>query len=89
MAHGAASGIDVSKPMMISEAGSVIYRNRPSLTAQWYAGMPSVLSAHPRIKAVAFWDRPGATSCQYTFDPYPVVVHAVAQAMSQTSRVST
>jgi hypothetical protein len=88
MAHGSASGIDVGKPMMISEAGSAIYRNRPSLTAQWYAEMPSVLSSHPRIKAVAFWDRPGATNCQYTFDRYPVVVHAVAQAMSQTSRVS-
>jgi hypothetical protein len=89
MAHGSGSGIDVRKPMMISEAASVIYRDRPSLTAQWYAGMPSVLSTHPKIKAVALWDRPGATSCRYTFDPYSVVVHAVAQAMSQTSRVST
>lgn len=88
MANGSKSGIDVSKPMMISESASTIYPSQPALTARWYAGMPAVLASHPKIKAVALWDRPGATTCQYRFDGYPVVTKAVADAMAATPGVS-
>jgi hypothetical protein len=88
MANGSSRGIDASKPMMISEAASTIYPSQPSLTARWYSGMAAVFANHPRIKAVAVWDRPGIASCQYRFDAYPVVIHAIADAMAQTSRLS-
>jgi hypothetical protein len=88
MAHGSSSGIDVRKPMMISESASVIYPGQPTLTARWYAGMPGVLATHPRIKAVALWDRPFTRTCNFRFDEYPVVTRAVADAMAGTARVA-
>jgi hypothetical protein len=68
--------IDLSKPMMISEAGSVMYPDDPGLTAKWYAQMGEVLAANPQIKAIGLWDRSGTASCDYRFDGSPQVVEA-------------
>lgn len=69
--------IDLGKPMMISEAGSVLYANRPQLTAGWYKQIPAVLRAHPQIKALGLWDHSGRASCAYRFDDVPMVAGAV------------
>ncbi|HEY2298306.1 MAG TPA: hypothetical protein VGH43_11300 [Jatrophihabitans sp.] len=69
--------IDIAKPMMISEAGSVIYPSRPELTAQWYRGIPAVLRSHPQIKAVSLWDHVGTAACNYRFDGISKISDAV------------
>jgi hypothetical protein len=69
-------GIDLDKPMMISEAGSIMYPGDPGLTAKWYAQMGEVLADHPHIKAIGLWDRTGTMSCDYRFDASPTVAHA-------------
>jgi hypothetical protein len=78
--RGPGYGIDSGKPMMISEAGSVVYAHRPQLTADWYAGIPHVLTRYPQIKAVTLWDRPGNGACAYKFDHVPSVLAAVGAA---------
>jgi hypothetical protein len=70
-------GIDMTKPMMISEAGSVVYPGRPDLTARWYRQIPAVLQAHPQIRAIGLWDHSGTVACDYRFDGVPAVVDAV------------
>lgn len=76
-------GIDTSKPIMISEAGSVIYPADPQRAADWYAEIPSVLQKYPQIKAVGLWDHRGSKGiCDYRFSRTPVVRDAVAQAGS-------
>jgi hypothetical protein len=80
---GARYGIDAGKPMMISEAGSVIYRDSAKRTAQWYAGIPSVLARYRQIKAVTLWDRPGNGACGYRFDDAPDVLASIGRAGAQ------
>jgi hypothetical protein len=79
-ATGARYGIDAGKPMMISEAGSVVYRASPDRAAQWYAGIPPVLAQYRQIKAVTLWDRPGNGVCDYRFDDAPQVLAAIGRA---------
>ena len=52
MTKGPGLGIDPSKPMMISETGSVLYPDDAQKTAGWYAGIPATLSKYPQIKGV-------------------------------------
>jgi len=77
--HGPALGIDTSKPMMISESASVVYQSDPGLTAQWYRGIPAVLSSHPQIRAIGLWDRPGNAACKYQFSDVAEISAAVAE----------
>ncbi|MBM6402078.1 glycoside hydrolase family 26 protein [Phycicoccus sonneratiae] len=65
--EGPGLGIDVTKPKMLSETGSVVYPDDPSLTAQWYSEMPDVLRRHPDVVAVGLWDHVGIQSCDYRF----------------------
>ncbi len=81
--HGPPLGIDVSKPMMISEAGSVVYSGDPGLTAKWYQQIPGVLAQHPQIRAIALWDRHGIAGCGYDFDHSALINQAVSTAGSQ------
>ena len=83
--HGPALGIDITKPMMISEAGSVEYPGDAQLTARWYSEIPHVLANHPQIKAIALWDRPGTKGCPYQFDNSAPVRQAVAVAGSSST----
>jgi hypothetical protein len=76
---GVRRGIDIDKPMMISEAGAAQYPGDPALTASWYRDIPLVLYRHPRIKAVGLWDRPGRDGCSFTFDGTPVVQATIKQ----------
>lgn len=80
--HGNAARlhIDASKPMMLSEAGSVEYPGDAAKTAGWYRGIPAVLRMHPQIKAIALWDRPGIAGCAYRWDGVPAVATAVRVA---------
>lgn len=79
-AHGSRYGIDADKPMMISEAASVVYPTMPARTAQWYAGIPSTLARYRQIRAVTLWDRPGNGGCRYRFDDVPGVPAAIGSA---------
>jgi hypothetical protein len=78
--NGPAAGIDITKPMMISEAGSMVFSKQPDLTAQWYAKIPSVLRRYPQIRAITLWDRPGPSACRYQFDDVSSVLSAVSKA---------
>jgi hypothetical protein len=77
--RGASIGMDSSKPMMISEAGSVQYPDAPELSADWYAAIPTTLRSYPGIKAVALWDSV-ADTCNYDFDADSDVVAGVRRA---------
>jgi hypothetical protein len=77
---GVRFGIDIKKPMMISEAATVVYPGDPELTASWYRDIPLVLDRNPEIKAVALWDRPGLGACQFQFDGTAQVMDAVRDA---------
>jgi hypothetical protein len=65
--RGPSIGMDASKPMMISEAGSMTYATDRSLSADWYAAIPSALREYPQIKAVTLWNSETDT-CDYRFD---------------------
>lgn len=87
--RGKAIGMDPSKPMMISEAGSVRYATAPDLSADWYAAIPSALRNYPQVKAVTLWDSATAT-CDYRFDRSPVTTAGVRRAgLDPTIRATT
>ena len=76
---GAASGIDASKPIMISEYDATYNTPDPSVTANWYHGMvPALKTSFPNIKAIQKWDVPG--NCRYPLDTDPVITAAIKQA---------
>ena len=77
--QGPSFGMDPSKPMMISEAGSVRYATDPSLSADWYAAIPSTLRKYPRIKAVTLWDSV-TRDCDFQFDTSPTTTEGVRRA---------
>ena len=73
-------GMDPSKPVMISEFGSVLYDDDPQRTADWYAAIPDVLEKYSQIKAVSIWDHTGNLACDYRIDRDDVVLDAVIEA---------
>jgi len=77
--RGPALGIDASKPMMISETGSVTYAASPELTADWYAAIPSTLDRYPQVKGVTLWNSV-SEPCDYVFDGNAVVSEGVRRA---------
>jgi hypothetical protein len=85
-ATGPRVGIEVGKPMMISEAASTEYPGDPALTASWYQDLPLVLDRHPQIKAVGLWDRRGDHGCDYRFDRTPSV-RGVISRISESGAV--
>jgi hypothetical protein len=78
--QGSRAGIDPDKPMMISEAGSVIYPHNAALTARWYAEIPAALARYPQIQALGLWDHTGNRLCDYRFADDTAVTAAVAAA---------
>ncbi|MGA8247952.1 MAG: hypothetical protein WB797_13705 [Nocardioides sp.] len=80
-AHGAAAHIDVHKPMMISEAGTVPLPGLGSPTRSWFDGAPSLLRSHPQIKALTLWDHTGAPGCDFRFAANPAALPAVRTLM--------
>lgn len=80
LAQGPVRDIDVTKPMMISEAGSAIAANS-SETSVWYRQIPTVIAQYPRIKAVGLWDHGDRlVTCNYTFSTIPSRAEDVQQA---------
>ena len=77
--RGPSIGMDSSKPMMISETGSVRYAEAPEISADWYAAIPTTLRRYPQIKAVGLWDSVSDT-CNYVFDTDPHTVDGVRKA---------
>lgn len=65
--QGKGLGIDTTKPIMLSEVGSVVYPDDPETTAAWYAAIPHTLRDYPQIKAVGLWDHSGNGACDYRF----------------------
>ncbi len=76
---GPAIGMDPNKPMMISEAGSVLYPDDPEKTAEWYAEIPDVLEDYPQVKAVSLWDHTGHVVCDYRLGLNDEVLSTVAE----------
>ena len=73
---GAAGGIDASKPIIISEYDAVYNTPDPTVTANWYRGIPGALqTSFPNIKAIQKWDVPG--NCRYATDTDPEITAAI------------
>ena len=87
-AHGAAARIDVRKPMMISESGTVPLPGPDSPTPGWFDDAPSVLRSHPQIKALALWDHTGAAGCDFRFALNPSLLPAVRTLMEAGAHAS-
>ncbi|WP_295699224.1 hypothetical protein [Lapillicoccus sp.] len=77
--RGPSIGMDVTKPMMISETGSAKYATQPDLTGQWYSAIPGALERYPQIRAVGLWDSVDGT-CDYEFSTLPQAAAAVGGA---------
>lgn len=82
---GRAAGIGTGKPLMIGESGTVADPSDPSRAAGWYRAIGPVLAAHPRIRAITLWDRPGPAGCRYAFDTRPGAAAAIAAARRITA----
>lgn len=80
---GPGLGIDLAKPVMISEAGSVADPNDPSRRANWYEGIAAALKTRPTIKAIGLWDHTGNNTCDYRYSGEPQVQSAIDTMMSQ------
>lgn len=78
--QGPKLGIDPTKPMKISEMGSVLYRAEPARTADWYAQIPRALESFPEIKAVTLWASETSKACNYRFQDQPEILDAVGRA---------
>jgi hypothetical protein len=69
-------GIDTTKPMMISETGSVLYEDA-ARTAAWYTAIPAALRTMPQIKSVSLFDHTGNSVCDYRFGRSPATRQAI------------
>jgi hypothetical protein len=79
--QGSATGIDLDKPMMISETGTVPLPGRSSPTDAWYDELPVVLRAEPDIKAVTVWDHTSnLPGCDFRLDRSPALAASAARA---------
>lgn len=64
--QGPDAGIDVHKPMMISESGSAVAPDGRG--HNWYQKIPEYLKEHQQIKAIGLWDKRGRErSCRFAF----------------------
>jgi hypothetical protein len=73
------SGIDLGKPMMISETGTVVRPANGSPT--WYDEVPDLLRAEPGIKAVTVWDHTGSDpACDFRLSLSPTLARSAARA---------
>ena len=84
-AQGGATGIDLNKPMMISETGTVVVPARgggaTSPTSTWYDEVPAVLRQEPGIKAVTLWDHTGSDpACDFRLDQSAALEASAARA---------
>jgi hypothetical protein len=83
-AHDDTTGIDLDKPMMISETGTVVLpgsHGTDSPTATWYDSVPAVLRREPGIKAVTLWDHTGSDpACDFRLAQSPVLAASAARA---------
>jgi PKD repeat protein len=78
--HGAAAGIDITKPEMISEYGANYDTGNPGAQGAWYGGIPQALQTQfPDIKAVAKWDNPGG-NCRYDMAESPLTIAGMTAA---------
>jgi hypothetical protein len=67
------------KPFMLPEYGTVADPSDSSASADWYAGVPAGIAAHPNIKAVVEWDDTAAPcNTELTVDPSTLTGFAAA-----------
>jgi hypothetical protein len=77
--YGPAVGIDVEKPIMISEAGSAIASW--TVNPAWYQEIPRFLSQYPQIRAVGLWDHGDRVdTCTFQFSTIPDRIEDVRRA---------
>lgn len=61
-------GIDIDKPLMISETGTLAYKDGPAAEKAWFEGLVRTIRRHPDIKAVTLWDHTGSSpGCDFRF----------------------
>ena len=77
---GAKSGIDAGKPYMITGFGTIIYRQNPGLSVEWYRKVPGVLKKYPQIKAVQLWNSTLGATCDFRITTTPDITKAFARA---------
>jgi hypothetical protein len=79
--QGGATGIDLDKPMMISETGTVVIPGPDALADTWYDEVPAVLRREPGIKAVTVWDHTGSDpACDFRLTQSPALARSAARA---------
>lgn len=78
-------GIDTSKPLMISEMGTVDDPNDPQRRVDWYKEVPQVLTKYPQVKAVGMWDHEGNGACDYRFTGADAVVDQISSLLDASA----
>ena len=67
-----------TKPLMLSEFGTVTDYAQPQKTGQWYAAVPSALQRYPKIKAVAQFNK--KNDCDFRIDSNGTVMSSYRSA---------
>lgn len=86
--HGGAAGIDVRKPMMISESGTVVLPGPDSPSERWFDDAPEALRRHPQVKALTLWDHTGNPGCDFRLAANPSLLRGVRTLMDAGVRPS-
>jgi hypothetical protein len=75
------------KPFMLPEYGTVPDAGNSSAQANWYAGIPAGLDAHPNIKGMVQWDDVDGT-CNITLNPNTTGLIPAFASAGQNAAVS-
>jgi hypothetical protein len=75
-------GIDISKPFMLSEFGTVAHPSDAAETANWYTDIPTALSQFPRLRALQLWNGRTTDFCDYRIEHQPDAITALTDVMS-------
>lgn len=78
-------GIDTSKPLMISEMGTVDDPGDPQRRVDWYKAVPQVLAKYPQVKAVGMWDHEGNGGCDYRFSGSDAVAEQISSLLKASA----
>jgi Glycosyl hydrolase family 26 len=80
--NGPKDGIDVNKPEMLGEFGTVEDPSDPTAAAQWYAAIPAALQSFPQLKALQLWDSSVGT-CDYRINRNALTLKGFGDLLAQ------
>lgn|GEM_PF-1738691 len=76
--------IGVGKPRMLAEFGSNFHPDDPAAKQRWFEQFPAAIKAHPKIKAVVYFNSAGSTStsatCNMTMNHNPSALAGFTRA---------